>query len=401
MTSSLVRLGDLGEFINGLAFKPEDWEDDGARIIRIQNLTDPTKPYNRTTRRVAERYLVHPGDLLVSWSASLGVFEWPGPDTGVLNQHIFRVIPKTNFVDKRYLRYALNEALIQMRRHLHGATMQHVNRGEFLNTKVLIPTLTEQRRIGAILDRADELRRNRRHTLCRLEDLIWATFDDMFGVLAVNPKYPIKRFGELIIEGPTNGLYKHSSAYGKGTPILRINNFYDGHITDLNDLRRVTLSQKEIEAFALKEGDIIINRVNSREFLGKSALIPALHEPVVFESNMMRIGIDNRVLDGQFCISLLQTSFIKRQIDRSAKDAVNQSSINQSDVCAFELLVPPIAKQRAFAARVTEVDRLKSICRSHLTRLDDLFGSLHHRAFSGALTSESEVTAAKALALAG
>jgi type I restriction enzyme S subunit len=57
MTPSLVRLGDLAEFVNGLAFKPEDWEDDGARIIRIQNLTDPTKLYNRTTRTVAERYL--------------------------------------------------------------------------------------------------------------------------------------------------------------------------------------------------------------------------------------------------------------------------------------------------------------------------------------------------------
>src|SRR6266436_2107304 len=127
MTPSYVRLGDLAEFVNGLAFKPEDWEDDGARIIRIQNLTDPTKLYNRTTRAVAERYLVHPGELLVSWSASLGVFEWLGPDTAVLNQHIFRVIPKTSRVDKRPLRYALEEALIAMKRHLHGATMQHVN----------------------------------------------------------------------------------------------------------------------------------------------------------------------------------------------------------------------------------------------------------------------------------
>src|ERR1700737_2399182 len=99
----------------------------------------------------------------------------------------------------------------------------------------------------------------------------------------------------------------------------------------LKELRRVKISENEMKVFKLEEENIVINRVNSREFLGKSALIPHLDEAVVFESNMMRVGIDKHKLDSIFCISLLQTPFIKRQIDRSAKDAVNQSSINQSD----------------------------------------------------------------------
>jgi type I restriction enzyme S subunit len=114
----------------------------------------------------------------------------------------------------------------------------------------------------------------------------------MFGPPDVNPnKYSVQKFGDLIVHGPTNGLYKHSSACGEGTPILRINNFYDGRVTDLHELRRVKISENEIRTFKLKEGDIVINRVNSREYLGKSALIPPLHEMIVFESNMMRIGI--------------------------------------------------------------------------------------------------------------
>jgi type I restriction enzyme S subunit len=92
MKSVRVSLGEVADFINGVAFKPDDWGDEGQRIIRIQNLTDASKPYNRTTRVVPEKYHVHPGDLLVSWSATLGVFVWDEPDVGLLNQHIFRAL---------------------------------------------------------------------------------------------------------------------------------------------------------------------------------------------------------------------------------------------------------------------------------------------------------------------
>ena len=67
-------LGQVAQFIDGLAFKPQDWMEDGQKIIRIQNLTDETKPYNRSTRTVDKKFIALPGDILVSWSASLGVF---------------------------------------------------------------------------------------------------------------------------------------------------------------------------------------------------------------------------------------------------------------------------------------------------------------------------------------
>lgn len=133
-----VPLGDIADFINGAAFKPEDWGDDGLPIIRIQNLTDSSKPFNYTRREVSEKLVVNPGDLLVSWSATLGVFRWKGPQ-GLLNQHIFRVVPDDSLVDSNYLRHALGLALDDMERHLHGATMKHVNRGEFLGTRIPLP----------------------------------------------------------------------------------------------------------------------------------------------------------------------------------------------------------------------------------------------------------------------
>lgn len=174
-----VPVGDLAEFINGVAFKPDDWEETGRRIIRIQNLTDLTKPYNRTNRIVAQKYQVLPGDLLVSWSATLGVFVWKGPDTALVNQHIFRVVPKPGLVDAGFLKHMLENALVEMEKHLHGATMKHVNRNEFLSTTIPLPPLAEQKRIAAILDAADALRAKRRETLAQLDTLLQSTFLDM------------------------------------------------------------------------------------------------------------------------------------------------------------------------------------------------------------------------------
>ena len=110
MKERFVELGSVAEFINGVAFKPDDWNGSGARIIRIQNLTDPNKPFNRTDRKVEDKLYVEPADLHVSWSATLGVFERAGPDVAVLNQHIFRVVPNPQEVEKSYLRHALEGA---------------------------------------------------------------------------------------------------------------------------------------------------------------------------------------------------------------------------------------------------------------------------------------------------
>ena len=141
-------VSETGRYINGVAFKPADWIGEGFPIIRIQNLTDPSKPLNRTRRKVDEIYCVEPGDLLVSWSATLDAFVWDR-EPALLNQHIFKVIPDGSVVTKRFLFYLLRFAISEMVKseHLHGSTMKHINRGPFLAHRVPIPPLVDQRRI--------------------------------------------------------------------------------------------------------------------------------------------------------------------------------------------------------------------------------------------------------------
>ena len=105
-------VNETGRYINGVAFKPTDWGKEGVPIIRIQNLTDPDKPLNRTTRKVDSIYRIEPGDMMVSWSATLDAFIWDR-EPSLLNQHIFKVVPDETVTVKRFLFYLLNLKIYQ------------------------------------------------------------------------------------------------------------------------------------------------------------------------------------------------------------------------------------------------------------------------------------------------
>ena len=145
-----VSLGHVAQYINGRAFKPEDWKTEGLPIIRIQNLNDPRAPFNYFSGPVESRYLVNDGDLLISWSASLDAFIWNrGP--AILNQHIFKAVEDSSLVTREYLYFAVRAAMAEIRAHVHGATMQHITRPEFLRIKIPLPALPQQREIASSL----------------------------------------------------------------------------------------------------------------------------------------------------------------------------------------------------------------------------------------------------------
>jgi type I restriction enzyme S subunit len=243
-----------------------------------------------------------------------------------------------------------------------------------------------QQHIAAILDKADELRQMRRAALERLDLLGRSVFYEMFGDPSTNKKkWRRHLLGALIVDGPQNGLYKPAECYGDGTPILRIDAFYDGEVTDYSSLRRLRLSASEIDLYRLNELDVVINRVNSLEYLGKSALIVNLKEDTVFESNMMRFQVDRRQVNPRYLMAFLQAPYIKAQILQRAKNAVNQSSINQDDVRSFTILTPPIDLQDKFAERASRIAFHSKSQGRAAAQWEDLFKSLQHRAFQGEL----------------
>jgi type I restriction enzyme S subunit len=135
-------LGDLGEYINGRGFKKSEWASVGLPIIRIQDLTGTGKEQNYYNGEIEGRHVVEPGDLLISWSATLGAYIWDGPKAA-LNQHIFKV--ETN-IDKKLHYYLIQHILDDLYRQTHGSGMVHITKTKFEKTPVLVPETEEQQK---------------------------------------------------------------------------------------------------------------------------------------------------------------------------------------------------------------------------------------------------------------
>ena len=309
--------------------------------------------------------------------------------SGICSTDIIPITPGEN-LDRGYLAHFLAQpsTVSLATSRATGANLPRLSPKELLNFEIPLPSINEQRRIAAVLDKVDSLRTKRREAIALLDNLTQSVFLDMFGDPRRNTKYWTRvSLGELIDNGPQNGLYKPAGKYGKGTPIVRIDAFYDGVINNPSSLKRVELKADEINRYRLYPNDILINRVNSLEYLGKCALVPPLPEPTVFESNMMRFSLKRDLVEPGYLVQFLQTRYVKSQIMSAAKNAANQSSINQRDVRGIQVSIPPIFKQRDYLSRVSAITSLKEAHRTHLAHLDELFASLQQRAFRGELFS--------------
>lgn len=152
MKTVIKTLGTVAEYINGRAFKPSEWESEGLPIIRIQNLNDDDAKYNYSTVQHEDKYLIHNGDLLFAWAASLGAYIWKGSEAW-LNQHIYKVIPYDDVL-KDYLYYYLQYVVADLYSKAHGTGMVHITKALFMATKIPVPPLNEQARI---ISRVEEL----------------------------------------------------------------------------------------------------------------------------------------------------------------------------------------------------------------------------------------------------
>jgi len=288
-----------------------------------------------------------------------------------VNNHAHVLKPKA-VIDVDYLCYSL--MFYDVSGLVNGATRQKLTQSDMRKMEIPLRTMVEQKNIVCRLNKLTELISLRKQQLAKLDELVKARFVEMFGDSVANTKnFPSTTLETVMTVFPQNGLYKPQTDYvqdNTGIPILRIDAFYNGKVTNWNTLKRLICSETEINRYLLRENDIVINRVNSIEYLGKCAHIVGLKEKTVFESNMMRFHMDEKKVNAVYVTEVLCTEDIYRQILRRAKKSVNQASINQEDVKSLEILVPPLSLQNQFAAFVERVDQQKQTVQQSLEKLE-------------------------------
>ena len=225
----------------------------------------------------------------------------------------------------------------------HGSTQEAINESEDLKQlKIPLPSIEKQREIVNDLNLKKEKIDNINELLISysknlIEQSVFAS--DKSDLL-----------GNLLEDDPQNGIYKSKEFYGKGTPIIRIDNIYDCQFVSKN-MKLISLTQKELETYNLNNGDIVLNRVNSEDYIGKCCLYNGEFPNCVFESNMMRFRT-NKKANPKYVIYYLSSNEGTEQIKSKMKRAVNQVSVNQEDIKSIRIPILSLEKQEEIATKI-------------------------------------------------
>jgi type I restriction enzyme S subunit len=311
-----------------------------------------------------------------------------------VNNHAHVIRPKA-VLDIGFLCRVLEN--YDVRPFISGTTRSKLTKGQAEKIGIPVPPLPEQRRIAAILDQADELRRQRNMSLEILDDLKAAVFFDMF-VRCEDASWPTQCIGDLAIDmrtGPFGSQLLHSEFVDDGIAVLGIDNAVKNEFSW--DQRRFITEEKyrTLRRFTVHPGDVLITIMGT---CGRCAVVPADIPLAINTKHLCCITLDaDRAVPEFVHASLLMHPGILRQLGVLAKGAV-MPGLNMGIIRSLEMKLPPIARQQAFLARVSELEALRRRFRRHGERLGNLFHSLQHRAFSGQLTARQ---AERELELAG
>ena len=371
------RLGDIATYINGFAFKPEDRSTVGLPIIRIQDLTGNAYDLGFYDGSYPKRIEINDGDVLISWSASLGVYVW-NRGKALLNQHIFKVAFDKCDVNREFFVYAVRHKLKEMESKTHGATMKHIVKKDFDNTLIPFPTLNEQGKIAKLLDTAATIISARQQQLQKLDELVKARFVEMFGDPQTNPKGYEKRKLGLLAKKISDGVHAKPEYTETGRPFLSVVNINKG-IINFEGCKFVSEEayQKMIKSTHPERGDVLYTKVGAT--YGIPAYVDTDTEFCLYVSVCL-IKPKHDEIDSRFLALSMSMPYIKRQADSRIK-GIGVPDLHLNQISEFDILCPPREEQEFFVAFVEQVDKSKVAVQKALDEAQLLFDSLMQKYF--------------------
>ena len=357
----MAKLGDIATYINGYAFKPQDWSDEGIPIIRIQDLTG-----NRYNGEYASKYEVNDGDVLISWSASLGVYIWHG-EKAVLNQHIFKVVFDKERISKDFFVHQVGLILENAASDAHGATMKHLTKPVFDALPFYLPPYEMQCEIAGILDKVTSLISLRKQQLAKLDELVKARFVEMFGDPVTNPKGYEKYKLENLARKISDGVHSKPDYTETGRPFLSVVNINKG-VINFKNCKYVSEDayQKMIKSTHPERGDVLYTKV------GATYGIPAYVDTDIafcLYVSVCLIKPKREVINPRFLSLSMEMPYVKHQADRRIK-GIGVPDLHLNQISEFEILCPPLKEQDIFIYFVERLDGEKRVVQQSLEKLE-------------------------------
>lgn len=369
-----VKLGDVCDLRNGVAIKSEDYVTTSNTLnCRMSNIRpDGTFDILYNAKYLPDNflekyknYLLKDGDLVIAMTDMAGDPKILGVPTVVKsngfniiqNQRVGKLELLTKNIDENYLKLVLQskKAKNYFKKFSAGGVQLNLSKKEILNTPIVLPTIEEQKILVNLFKTIESFIYLRKKGLLNLNLLNKSLFTRMFGDIKTNDKnWEIKKLGE--VAQTQYGTSKKATSIVGEFPILRMNNIkYSGEM-DYKDLKYIELSDSEKEKFLLKKGELLFNRTNSKELVGKTGLFN-LDIPMAFAGYLIRIKPSN-LIRSKFLLFFMNSEFMKKLLYNKAKNIVGMANINAKELEDFSIILPPIELQNKFAEKVEKIEKL-------------------------------------------
>lgn len=331
-------LGTVATYINGRAFKPSEWEKAGMPIIRIQNLTSENAPYNYSKGIFEEKYIVHNGDLLFAWSASLGAHIWKGQDAW-LNQHIFKVLPKEG-IDRDYLYYFLLAVVAELYAKTHGSGMVHITKAPFMNTPIPVPSLPEQQRIVSRIEElfsqldagVETLKKTKAQLAVYRQAVLKEAFSDC------DDSVTMGSVATMIDPQPS---HRTPPEFENGIPYIGIGDIdYNEKTIRFKNARKVNPSVYEdhLQRYTLRDGDFVMGKIGT---IGKPFRLP-LPQNYTLSANVILIQPDAGKINPEYLFWQFSSPLITEQLMEGKNETsqpafgIQKARLLQIEMCSLE-----------------------------------------------------------------
>jgi len=398
-------LSDIADIISGYAFKSTWFGDGNETVIRISDLqdnqinSDKAVTFDLKDNPVSDQFKIQEGDILMALSGAttgkIGVAR--KKDNGAyLNQRVAIIRGKTQ-INAQFIKYVLSgQRLNTLLLSAGGAAQPNLSPKDLSSMQIPLPSLEEQKRIAAILDKADTLRRTRQEAIDLTDQLLRSVFLDMFGDPVANPKNwkveQLKNLSTKISSGstPVGG----SKVYvEEGIPFLRSQNVWRRRL-ELDDVVYIDeVTHRKMNKTSLKNKDILITktgRINTENSsLGRAAMFLGEDDSANINGHVYLIRPKPEAMN-EFILYIITTKEYRDYIRSVCVGGIDKRQINKTHLEQFPIIVPPVEDQQQFIEYIQAIENQKETLNRQLEFANNMFSSLTQQAFNGELTKQTE-----------
>lgn len=372
MSWPLVRVRDIAVAHYGKALKKEHREEAGSYDV----FGSSGKVGYHTAR------LIDKPTLVVGRKGSVGEITWAPNGGWIIDTAYFLELPNPKVIDLRYLFYALKRANLAQR--TITTSIPGLNRDDFYDAEIPLPPLPEQKRIAAILDKADAIRRKRQQAIQLADEFLRSVFLDMFGDPVTNPKgWKEATLMDIadIRTGVTKGK-KIDPSQAVTLPYMRVANVQDGFLS-LEDVQEITVPAADAEKCKLMGGDILLTEGGDPDKLGRGHVWNNEVSNCIHQNHIFSVRIkDFSLIRPEFLSAQIASQRGKRYFLKVGKQTTGIATINKTVLSEFKPFVPPVKVQDRYIRIANAISELKQ--KSPADNMG-IFESLSQKAFSGHL----------------